>query len=737
MIKMKTQRLLVLLLLASVFGEIATARAGTLGSELQAVLQTAAAGEEIPVIVTFAAEANLQSLAVQPRALRRVGVVRALRATAERSQGAVHAMLQARGRKFQPLWIINGLALEAPPALIGELAARPEVAAIEYDALVRLPEVTPSQAAGVEWNLDAVHAPELWKQGITGQGVTVATLDSGVDVNHPDLRPKWRGGSNSWFNPYAAACGKTIADCTPCEQNASTPCDDAVGQDQGHGTAVMGVLVGDSSSGSAIGIAPGAQWITAKVFRDDGTAPNSMIHLAFQWLLDPDGDPATDDAPDVVNNSWGFETAPGLCSNEFLPDVRALISAGIPAVFSAGNAGPTSNTGVSPANYAESFAVGAVDQNSLVAVFSSRGPSSCDGSIFPEVVAPGVHIRTAGLNSLYVLIDGTSFSSPHVAGVMALLFSAFPSLTVSQLEDALTQSATDLGPTGPDNDYGNGLVNALAAYNLLSGIPDLSVHDPVPPADDLQLDFGHLPPGQAVSQPVTLSNNGSGLLQISGVGTLPPPFSVIQDGCSGRGLMAGDSCTITLGFAPQSLGQFAAGLQIDSNDPDQGTVTLQLSGHGNTLPPPAHLVAPDDGATGLSIPVTLQWTQIPDADGDTITHFVFLSRTGDFTDSTPMPVAAAGSSRGALLAGAGGLLAFALAAGRRRRRAALLLPGVLLLLLFACNGGGGGSSSGEQGEPVSYTLSDLAPATTYYWKVVSEDSRSGAVESAVRSFTTR
>ena len=570
---MRGRRLLFLLLLVSLSGGVATA--GAMGPGLQAVLQQAAAGEAVPIIVTFAAESDVRPLPAQVKKQRRAAVVRTMQATAERSQTMVRALLHSRGKPFRELWIINGLAMEASPELIRTLVAQPEVNEVRYDALAHLPEVTPSQTGKAEANIEAVHAPDLWARGFTGQGVTVAILDSGVDVNHPDLGPSWRGGSNSWFNPYAAACGQSISNCTACERNAATPCDDATGEDYGHGTAVMGVLVGNSASGSTIGVAPGARWIAAKVFRDDGTAPASRIHQAFQWLLDPDGNPDTDDAPDVVNSSWGFETEPGICDQEFLPDIQALKSAGIAVVFSAGNSGPSLDTSVSPANYAESFAVGSVTPISLISHFSSRGPSACSGDFYPEVVAPGENIRTAdlslnlpGASPVYRILDGTSFAAPHVAGLMALLLSASPGLPVSELESAIQLSAADLGSSGPDNSYGYGMVNALAAFNLISGIPDLSLHDPAPPADDLLLDFGQVPPGQAVSREVTLSNSGSGMLQITGIGSLQAPFSVIADGCTGRSLGSGQSCTITLGFAPAVLEQFTGGLAITSTDPD-------------------------------------------------------------------------------------------------------------------------------------------------------------------------
>jgi len=140
-------------------------------------------------------------------------------------------------------------------------------------------------------------------------------------------------------------------------------------------------------------------------------------------------------------------------------------------VFAAGNTGTSGD--ISPANYPESLAVGSVDSHLSLSDFSAVGPSACDGTIYPELVAPGELIKTATIDAAapYAYYAGTSFSTPHVAGVMALLLDAYPNLSVSELESALKASATDLGDSGPDNLYGYGLVNALAAYTQINVPP--------------------------------------------------------------------------------------------------------------------------------------------------------------------------------------------------------------------------------------------------------------------------
>ena len=310
------------------------------------------------------------------------------------------------------------------------------------------------------WNLTATGAPELWTMGYVGQGVVVASIDTGVDVNHPDLAPVWRGGSNSWFDVHG--------------EHPLTPFDA-----DGHGTRSMSLIVGGDAnqSGQAIGMAPGAKWIAAKVWDDAGYATLSDFTLAFQWMLDPDGDPATDDAPRLINNSWGFELEPGVCDSVFQSDIEVLKAAGIAVVFAAGNRGalgPASS--ISPANYPGAFAVGSVENDLSISDFSSRGPSACVGDLFPDLVAPGNQLLTAdlsdgGLPTTYFPAAGTSFSAPHVSGAMALLLSAFPETSVPYLESALINTAHDLGAPGRDDEYGYGLVDVVAAYNRLQACP--------------------------------------------------------------------------------------------------------------------------------------------------------------------------------------------------------------------------------------------------------------------------
>lgn len=418
--------------------------ASALDETLAATLAQSDPTAQITVIVTLRQQATTNIAASNAP-----GALGARQALATSSQARLHRWLaphlqQGAVTQVTSFWIFNGFSITATPAVVNALATQPEVLTITPDTV----EIALAQGAPVEANLSSVNAPALWALGWQGQGVVVASLDTGVDLTHPELAARWRGGANSWFDPYSQRA-------TPTDLNS-------------HGTLTMGVMVGGSGGGSAIGLAPQARWIAARIFNDRGEATATAIHQAFQWLLDPDGNPATDDAPQVVSNSWTLN-APG-CNLAFELDLQALRAAGILPIFAAGNAGPDSATSRSPANNPSAFAVGAVADNDMLYASSSRGPSACSGvaPVYPHLTAPGVSIRTTARGGGYDdNATGTSLAAPHVAGGLALLLSAFPHLSVAQQEAALLNSAHDLGIPGADNDFGAGRLDLLGAYHWL------------------------------------------------------------------------------------------------------------------------------------------------------------------------------------------------------------------------------------------------------------------------------
>lgn len=424
-------------------------------SELEAALAAAPPGEGIPVIVSYRGRANSrslkQSLRAESRQVRRLLVIRELMDSASADEAPLLATASAYGaRNVHSLWIANAIAMRASPELIRVLLADPGVLQVRLDGVLASPLPMVGEPLPAEWNITMVRAPELWQRGFQGEGAVIAIVDTGVDALHPDLASNYRGGSNSWFDAFG---------------QYATPRDAS-----GHGTQVAGLAVGGAAGGTSIGVAPRAKWIAARIFDDSGNSSESAVHLTFQWLLDPDGDPATDDAPDLVNNSWSISD-PGNCNSLLQADIDALNAADIAVVFSGANYGPGPGTSASPANNANVVSAGAIDANEAIALYSSRGPSACDGGVYPHVVAPGDSVLTTDLSfggsPLYTLVSGTSYATAHVAGVMALLRGAVPGATGEAVETAVIASARDLGVAGPDNDYGNGVVDAAAALDAL------------------------------------------------------------------------------------------------------------------------------------------------------------------------------------------------------------------------------------------------------------------------------
>jgi bacillopeptidase F len=440
-----------------------------IGEKLRLEAKYAGSEQLIPVIIKLSDSIEPAMYKVLNKQARRRILNKALRKKAASSQKTLIQFLHNNGAfRLLPLWHINAVAAEVPAGILDELVARSDIETMSLDQTIELPQIIYEEQEITQWNISAVGAPQLWQMGYRGQNVVVASMDTGVDFDHPELSGKYRGGANSWFDPHG---------------EHATPYD-ASGQASGHGTQTMGIILGGSQSGQAIGIAPDAKWIAVKIFDDAGFASLSDIHLGFQWLLDPDNDPNTLDMPDVVNNSWGMKYDINVCFNEFESDIETLKAAGIAVVCSAGNAGPGPATSISPANYPLSFAVGAVDDSNNITLFSSRGPSACNDcpdTVFPNVVAPGFTIRTTdrsfgGLPNSYVTVSGTSYASSHVSGAMALLLSAFDDQNdagaIDEIEWVLETTALDLGPEGPDHDYGYGLIDIPKAYQLIAADMD-------------------------------------------------------------------------------------------------------------------------------------------------------------------------------------------------------------------------------------------------------------------------
>ncbi len=550
---------------------VTAAPASAVSPAVRMQLNAAAPTQMITVIVSMNDRVDFGGSRTGPFADRLHGVVSDLRTKQSVSQFLILAylsLLRALGQvgSFTPLWVNNSVSVTATPSVIAALGRRPDVSLITPDQ-VPIVKVGARVAAATSSDVSRTLANSVWDLGYTGQGVVVADLDSGVDAAHPDLAASYRGGSNSWFDPYGQHATPTDLD--------------------GHGTATTGVMVAGSSTGSTIGMAPGAQWIAARVFNDAGTATATAIHLSLQWVLDPDNNPDTADAPRVVNNSWSYGSIG--CNLEFQPDVQALRAAGIMPVFAAGNFGPGVGTSVSPANYPESIAVGVTNNRDVVNSMSSRGASTCGGrtGVFPDLVAPGVSVITTDLYGSYYPYTGTSLSAPKVSGALALLASYQPDPS-ADIKGALVHGAVDLGASGADDVYGNGRINVLAAAQWLDAnppgsttttttLPPTTTTTTLPGPADLVFADGF--EGGSVSA-------WSGVANPSG---LSVATAAAQSGSFGlRALVSGTADTYVLDTSPMALASYNARFRFAPNGVTLPTNRTQelievLDGGGNVV----------------------------------------------------------------------------------------------------------------------------------------------------------
>ena len=276
------------------------------------------------------------------------------------------------------------------------------------------------------------------------------------------------------FTPAAVVCGA----------NTVAPCDD-----NGHGTHTAGTTVGDDGAGNQVGVAPGAKWIGCRNM-DQGNGTPATYTECFQFMIAPtdlagnNANPAL--RPHVLNNSWGCPASEGCVTRAELETiVNNTQAAGIFVEVSAGNSGPGCSTVTdAPAIYSASFSTGAIDISNVLASFSSRGPSTfyTPNLLKPNISAPGVNVRssTRTSDSSFGNLSGTSMAGPHVAGVVALLWSARPQLvrdiaaTKTILQNTANPGVTvspaqTCGGTPstqiPNNSFGYGRVDALAAVN--------------------------------------------------------------------------------------------------------------------------------------------------------------------------------------------------------------------------------------------------------------------------------
>ena len=386
-----------------------------------------------------------------------------LRARATRVQERVLEFLRAEkdAVTLNTFWLINAILANVTIDTLYELTYLKEVEEVFENFEVTIPEPKSEGEIGssnVTWGLDRINAPEAWALGFNGSGIRVCVLDTGVDISHPDLEEKmWTDNasdpafSGGWIEFDWS--GNVVMDSTPHDTH-------------GHGTHTSGTVLGGNASGVAIGVAPSA-WLMHGLVLPYGSGSFTQCIAGMQWAVNPFdqyGNPAGESAH-VVSMSWG---ANGYY-DEMIEPIQNMREAGVVPVAAVGNSGEDSST--SPGNIYESFGIGAIDSHDDVASWSSGQvvdwPASyLEPYVKPDFSAPGVYIYSSLPSGEWEYWSGTSMATPHVAGAVALMLQANPSMTVGNVYDLLGITVEDLGDVGQDTRYGWGVIDAYEAVEL-------------------------------------------------------------------------------------------------------------------------------------------------------------------------------------------------------------------------------------------------------------------------------
>lgn len=431
------------------------------------------------LFVIFKDQADISDAAqIEDRGERLTAAYTRLTEFANRTQAPLRNIFDKTGVQYTPYYLQNSMEVHGGTLMRLFLLTRPEVERVIPSPRLRAaPEdfPTPGDVSTLDanylgWNIAMIGADKVWDEfGAQGEGIVIGQSDSGVDGGHPALQKQYRGhltgDDYNWFDPW---------------DGTTSPNDEG-----GHGTHTLGTILGTGG----IGVAPRAQWIGCVNL--DRNLGNPALYLdCMQFMLAPfplSGDPFVDGDPTraahVLNNSWGCPEIEGCDPNTLLFAAENLRHAGIFMVVSTGNDGPNCETVASPpALYDSVFSVGAIDQFGDMADFSSRGPVTADGSgrVKPDIAAPGVDILSAMPLETYAANSGTSMAGPHVAGAVALLWSAQPELIgdIDTTEQLLIDTAqpysgdTSLGCFSggiPNNAYGYGVLDVYAAVKQALG----------------------------------------------------------------------------------------------------------------------------------------------------------------------------------------------------------------------------------------------------------------------------
>lgn len=463
------------------------------------------------------------------------------------SEGRAEEIVAAHGaRSADVIAQIGVRLLELPEgaerAVQQALAARPEVEFADLDHVVPAESVVPNDTYySSQWHLPKIQSPSAWDITTGSSAVTIAILDTGVDGTHPDLAPKMVPGWNFYDN------------------NSDTS------DVYGHGTEVAGTAAAISNNGSGVASpAWGCQIMPVRISDVNGYGYSSTISNGLTW--------AADHGARVANISYRMSTDSAVTSA-----AKYFQSKGGVVTISAGN----QSTFDASADNPYVLTVAATDSTDTLASFSNTGN-------LIDLAAPGVGIYTTARGGGYSSATGTSFSAPVVAGVAALVISANPGLTATEVQDALTQSADDLGAAGWDTSYGSGRVNAAAAVSRATG--NVAPPDTTPPAVSIASPAS----GATVTGSVSVAVSASDNVAVASV-------SLSVDGAP---VGTSTAAPYTFQWATTSVADGAHTLTATASDgagnSSTSSISVTVNNTTDIVAPTVSITSPADGASATS-----------------------------------------------------------------------------------------------------------------------------------------
>jgi subtilisin family serine protease len=501
---------------------------GLISPSLQEHLGTAQAAQKLPVQIVLKEQFDKQLLNSLVDGMfkveRRVEVARILSEfSAQKQAGVLQYLATVGAGNVKSFWVINAVYCEATPEVIRQLSERPEVSYVNYDLVYQPNLLEPEQESDgteeITWGVDKINAPAVWALGYTGDGIVCGHIDTGCNYNHPDL------ADHMWTDANYPNHGWNF------ENNNNDPMDV-----QGHGTHTAGTVAGDGTGGSQTGVAPDAQIMVCRVRTQVDSVAESQCWAAMEFCVAPPLSPSNGADLYTMSLGWMISWDPHQATWRTTAD--NVNAAGVSQIVAAGNERGTAipnacrcpgnvpppwwnpeNTGVGALSGIVS--IGATDVGDAIASFSSPGPVTWSsvppfsdypyppGLTRPDVSAPGVDVKSCAMGGGYTTMSGTSMATPHTAGAVCLMLSKNANLSPAVVDSILEVTAIDLGPSGKDNDFGAGRIDALAAVNYVggSGGPLLNLQS-TQVIDSTGNNNGRLDPGETAKLLMTLRNSG-------------------------------------------------------------------------------------------------------------------------------------------------------------------------------------------------------------------------------------